>query len=47
MSITVLTGVTTRKMIDEVKNKSKDINFDNNLIPDLVVENLDEIFKNN
>jgi len=44
-SIAVLTGVTTRKMIDEVKDK--DINSDINLIPDLVVEKLGEIFTNN
>ena len=44
-SIAVLTGVTTREMIEDLKNK--DNNFDNNIIPDLVIENLGEIFKNN
>ena len=44
-SIAVLTGVTTREMIEDLKNKDK--NFDNNHIPDLVIENLGEVFKNN
>ncbi|MHA2280988.1 MAG: HAD-IIA family hydrolase [Promethearchaeota archaeon] len=45
MSIAVLTGVTTRKKIEEVRNQEK--NFDKNLIPDLVIENLGEIFNMN
>ncbi len=45
MSIAVLTGVVTREMIEEVKNKES--KFDNNLIPDLVLENLGEIYKSN
>lgn len=47
ISVAVLTGVTTRDMIENVKEKvikSKD--FDNNLIPDLVIEKLADIFKN-
>ncbi|MHA2038994.1 MAG: HAD-IIA family hydrolase [Candidatus Hodarchaeales archaeon] len=45
MSIAVLTGVTTKKMIEEVNQK--DLNFDKNLIPDIVLENLGLIFKTN
>ena len=45
ISIAVLTGVTTREMIEDLK--IKDRNFDNNHIPDLVIENLGEVFKNN
>jgi len=47
ISVAVLTGVTTRDMIENIKEKvikSKD--FDNNLIPDLVIEKLADIFKN-
>ncbi len=47
ISIAVLTGVTTRDMIENIKEKvikSKD--FDTNLIPDLVIEKLTDIFKN-
>jgi 4-nitrophenyl phosphatase len=44
-TIAVLTGVTTLEMIENLKNKSEDI--DKNLIPDIVINNLDEIFKNN
>ncbi len=47
ISVAVLTGVTTRDMIANIKEKvikSKD--FDNNLIPDLVIEKLADIFKN-
>jgi HAD superfamily hydrolase (TIGR01457 family) len=43
-SIAVLTGVTTKEMIEEIKNQEKDL--DNNLIPDLVINNLEEIFQN-
>ncbi len=47
ISVAVLTGVTTRDMIENIKEKvikSKD--FDTNLIPDLVIEKLADIFKN-
>jgi len=47
ISVAVLTGVTTRDKIENIKEevlKSKD--FDKNLIPDLVIEKLSEIFKN-
>ncbi|MFW9825677.1 MAG: HAD-IIA family hydrolase [Candidatus Thorarchaeota archaeon] len=44
MSIAVLTGVTTREMIEKVKKDSKS---NSDLIPDLIVENLDEILKTN
>lgn len=47
ISVAVLTGVTTRDMIENIKEKvikSKD--FDANLIPDLVIEKLADIFKN-
>jgi len=47
ISVAVLTGVTTRDMIENIKEKAmKSKNFDNNLIPDLVIENLADIFKN-
>ena len=39
----VLTGVTTRKMIEELKKKTREI--DENLIPNLVIDTLDEVFK--
>ncbi|MFW9785998.1 MAG: HAD-IIA family hydrolase [Candidatus Heimdallarchaeota archaeon] len=46
ITILVLTGVTTRTMImDLEENKKKDKDFNKNLIPDIVVDNLDEIFK--
>ncbi|MFX0083340.1 MAG: HAD-IIA family hydrolase [Candidatus Hodarchaeota archaeon] len=46
-SIAVLTGVTTRYMIEILKEKSiKSNDFDKNLIPDLVIEKLADIFKN-
>ncbi|MFW9897390.1 MAG: HAD-IIA family hydrolase [Candidatus Thorarchaeota archaeon] len=44
MSIAVLTGVTTREMIEAVRKDSKS---DKDLIPDLILDNLDGIFKNN
>jgi 4-nitrophenyl phosphatase len=40
----VLTGVTTKVMITNLKQKKE--NVDTNLIPDLVINNLEEIFKN-
>jgi len=44
-TIAVLTGVTTREMIENLKNKTKGQNLENkNLIPDLVINSLDEIF---
>ncbi|MBA7708545.1 Acid sugar phosphatase [subsurface metagenome] len=47
ISVAVLTGVTTRDMIENIKEKAmKSKNFDNNLIPDLVIEKLADIFKN-
>ncbi|MFW9819858.1 MAG: HAD-IIA family hydrolase, partial [Candidatus Thorarchaeota archaeon] len=47
-SVAVLTGVTTLEMIEDLKSrfiKSEDI--DKNLIPDIVINKLEEIFKNN
>jgi len=47
MSVAVLTGVTTRDMIENIKEKAiKSKDFDTNLIPDLVIEKLADIFKN-
>ena len=43
LSIVVLTGVTTREMIKRLKDKEE--GFDKNLIPDLVINNLSEIFQ--
>ncbi|MHA2181517.1 MAG: HAD-IIA family hydrolase, partial [Promethearchaeota archaeon] len=43
-TIAVLTGVTTNEKIEEVKIQGK--NFEKNLIPDLVISNLGDIFKN-
>lgn len=46
ISVAVLTGVTSREMIDNIKKKSKESNsFDKNLIPDFIINSLDEIFK--
>jgi HAD superfamily hydrolase (TIGR01450 family) len=42
-SIAVLTGVTTREMLEKLKVKEE--SFDKNLIPDLVINNLSEIIK--
>ena len=45
-TIAVLTGVTSREMIDNLEVQSQvSENFDNNLIPDIVIDNLSEIFK--
>ena len=47
-TIAVLTGVTTLEMIDNLKVQSQiSVIFDNNLIPDIVIDNLSEIFKKN
>jgi ribonucleotide monophosphatase NagD (HAD superfamily) len=43
LSIIVLTGVTTREMVERLMVKEK--GFDKNLIPDLVINNLSEIFQ--
>jgi len=45
LSILVLTGVTTREVIERLKVTKE--NFDKNLIPDLVINNLNEIFQQN
>ena len=46
ISVAVLTGVTSRAMIENIKDKAmKSNNFDKNLIPDLVIEKLVDIFK--
>ena len=46
ITVAVLTGVTTRQMIDDSKRESQNsINFDNNLLPNVVIANLNEIFK--
>ena len=43
----VLTGVTSREMIDNLKVKIKNSeNLDNKILPDLIINNLMEIFKN-
>ncbi|MFX1570201.1 MAG: HAD-IIA family hydrolase [Promethearchaeota archaeon] len=45
-TIVVLTGVTTMEMIEELKIKSKNSTIsDKNLIPDIVIHKLDEVFK--
>ena len=45
-TIAVLTGVTSREMIDNLEVQSQiSEDFDNNLIPDIVIDNLSEIFK--
>jgi ribonucleotide monophosphatase NagD (HAD superfamily) len=46
-TVLVLTGVTTRKELEELKKKNKKLeNVDENLIPNLVFNSLDEVFKN-
>jgi 4-nitrophenyl phosphatase len=46
-TIVVLTGVTTKDMISDIKNKAKSLaDFEVNLIPNLVINSLDEIFIN-
>lgn len=45
-TIAVLTGVTSREMIDNLEVQSQiSESFDNNLIPDIIIDNLSEIFK--
>ena len=45
-TIAVLTGVTTMEMIEELKINSENSNsFDKNLVPDIVINKLDEVFK--
>ena len=46
-TVAVLTGVTSREMIDNLKVKIKNSeNLDNKILPDLIINNLMEIFKN-
>ncbi len=46
ITVAVLTGVTSKKDIENLINKSKELNLkDDKLIPDLVLNSLDEIFK--
>lgn len=46
MTVAVLTGVTSREEIENLIKESKEsINIDKNLIPDIVINSLDEIFK--
>jgi len=45
-TIAVLTGVTSKEMIEDLKNKARELkDMDKNLIPDLVINNLENIFK--
>ena len=45
LTVAVLTGVTSRKEIEDITNKSEElIPKDNNLIPDLTINSLNEIF---
>jgi len=45
-TVAVLTGVTSKEYIEELKKKSKKSDtYDKNLMPDLVLNSLDEIFK--
>lgn len=47
ITIAVLTGVTSEDMINDLKYKLKESNLiDKNLMPDLVIQSLNEIFKN-
>jgi ribonucleotide monophosphatase NagD (HAD superfamily) len=44
-TVVVLTGVTNREKLEQIKNQSNsDKNFDKNLIPDLIMNTLNEIF---
>lgn len=46
ITVAVLTGVTTMEMIEELKINSENSNsFDKNLVPDIIINNLDEVFK--
>ncbi len=45
-TIAVLTGVTTMEIINDLKMRSiKSENIDRNLIPDIIIKNLNEMFK--
>jgi len=47
ITVAVLTGVTSPEMIEDLYFESKNLeSFDKNLIPDLVIKDLNEIFKN-
>ncbi|MFX1501210.1 MAG: HAD-IIA family hydrolase [Promethearchaeota archaeon] len=47
LTIVVLTGVTTKEMIEDLKNRAVESrSFDKNLIPNMIFNNLDDIFKN-
>ncbi|MFX1324912.1 MAG: HAD-IIA family hydrolase, partial [Promethearchaeota archaeon] len=46
ITVAVLTGVTTKEMIQDLRKKAEDENnFDNEILPDLVIERLSDIFK--
>ena len=46
ITVAVLTGVTSKEYIEELKKKSKNLDvYDKDLIPDLVLKSLDDIFK--
>jgi 4-nitrophenyl phosphatase len=45
ITVAVLTGITTKKFMEDIYQKSKVLEyFNNNLLPDLVINNLEEIF---
>jgi len=44
ITVAVLTGVTTREMIEDLKNRSLK-NDEKDILPDIVINSLDEIFK--
>jgi len=47
-TIMVLTGVTSMEMIEELKNDSKNSNLsDRNLLPNIIISKLDDVFKKN
>lgn len=47
-TIAILTGVTSMEMIEELNNNSKNSNLsDRNLLPDIVLNKLDDVFKKN
>ena len=47
LTIVVLTGVTTKEMIEDLKNRAVESRrVDKNLIPNMIINNLDDIFKN-
>ena len=46
-SILVLTGVTTKEEVESLNIKAKQTkDFDKNILPDIMINNLNEIFKN-